>query len=525
MVSRFHSRWLAVLAPLMSLAGCVEKLDLNNPHDPESPQFAPDPPEQVQAVLLSDRLIRLSWTDISSFEDRYVVERRLGVGGAWTMIGALPPNAREYLDTLGVITDTTYLYRVSSVTRERQGISREISLFSLFPPPTGLSIGASSESLAVVLWNDNSAFESGFTLLRSQGAGPFTPRATTGADAVQAIDRGLLVDDDYSYMVRAFTSTNVSKSSTPIHVRCVPDSIESIMYRQYSGNGFGPAALSADGRVFAIFTTIYAVSPGPMLRIFVFNTETGELLASLPLNNNIASLALSADGRTLAGSTTTLDVLGWDIPGGQQRTFVSGNFFAPGLAISPDGKTLAAAGNGLLLFDIATATVTASWFDTPAMNGRAVFSPDGSTLYLIRSGEICRHNASSASFLGSFSILGATDFSFSANGLYVAGYNTSSTTLSRLSDGAIIGTVSVETGQVCAGGDGRFCIVSSPIQPSRGSIVDMRNRVSVRSVEWGSSTGSVPLSLALSPDAKILAVASGTDINVWRLRYRWRAMP
>jgi WD40 repeat protein len=84
--------------------------------------------------------------------------------------------------------------------------------------------------------------------------------------------------------------------------------------------------------------------------VTLWNVASGEQRRAITSPNNIASLALSQDGRTLAigGKSATL----WDAETGKQRGTITDEFTGP-VALSPDGKTLAAAwAHFVKLFDV-----------------------------------------------------------------------------------------------------------------------------------------------------------------------------
>src|SRR5262249_13850913 len=64
---------------------------------PAAPPPDPTPPSNVQASVVSPSQIRLTWTDTTSYESGYVVER---ISGAyWIQIASLPANYTSYTDS------------------------------------------------------------------------------------------------------------------------------------------------------------------------------------------------------------------------------------------------------------------------------------------------------------------------------------------------------------------------------------------------------------------------------------------
>ncbi|MEJ7636751.1 MAG: hypothetical protein WKF75_01875 [Singulisphaera sp.] len=113
-------------------------------------------------------------------------------------------------------------------------------------------------------------------------------------------------------------------------------------------------------------------------------TLSGQRVAVLPVpEGRVTRLALSPDGKTLAAATEGSTVMVWDVAGGEPRTSLSGHD-GPVLclAFSPDGATLASGGQDgtLRIWD------PAGGRERKTLHGHAdaivwvAFSPDGKTV-------------------------------------------------------------------------------------------------------------------------------------------------
>jgi hypothetical protein len=71
----------------------------------------PAAPSGLSATAVSSSQINLSWTDNSSDETGFKIERKTGVGGTWGQIATTGANTTSYNDT-GLAASTTYYYRV-----------------------------------------------------------------------------------------------------------------------------------------------------------------------------------------------------------------------------------------------------------------------------------------------------------------------------------------------------------------------------------------------------------------------------
>lgn len=94
-----------------------------------TPSTAPAPAKAPPAASASAprSTVRLTWTDNSSDETGFVIERcdptvdaprvaqaMVSCGGAWRIIANLPANATSYLDNT-VLANQTYIYRVKAI--------------------------------------------------------------------------------------------------------------------------------------------------------------------------------------------------------------------------------------------------------------------------------------------------------------------------------------------------------------------------------------------------------------------------
>ena len=74
-----------------------------------------NPPTSLNAATLADTSIRLNWTDNSSNESGFRIQRKTGVAGAWADIATVEANVTTYTDpAAGLAPGTYYYYRVLS---------------------------------------------------------------------------------------------------------------------------------------------------------------------------------------------------------------------------------------------------------------------------------------------------------------------------------------------------------------------------------------------------------------------------
>ena len=174
------------------------------------PPVPPTAPTGLSATAASASQINLKWTDASSNETGFKVERSSSATGTFTAIATLAAGVTTYSNT-GLTASTTYYYRVCATgAAGNSGYSNTASAATSAPPPvpptapTGLSATAASSSQINLKWTDTSSNETGFIVERaSTSAGPFTAVATLAAGVTTYNNTGLTASTTYYYRVCA----------------------------------------------------------------------------------------------------------------------------------------------------------------------------------------------------------------------------------------------------------------------------------------------------------------------------------
>ena len=172
-------------------------------------------PTGLAATATSGTTIGLTWTDASSDETGFVIERSTTSGSGFSSVATPAANDTSYTDT-SLSPGTTYYYRVRSANASGQSsASNEASATTTLTTPaapTGLVATTASSTSIGLTWTDASTNETGFVIERSTTSGSgFTSIATLAADATSYTDTGLSPGTTYYYRV---SSANTSGQST-----------------------------------------------------------------------------------------------------------------------------------------------------------------------------------------------------------------------------------------------------------------------------------------------------------------------
>jgi fibronectin type 3 domain-containing protein len=184
----------------------------------------PPAPTNLTATAVSSSQIDLSWTDNSTSETGYKIERSTDGGMSFTEIAQVAANTTSFSNT-NLTPETTYHYRVRGTNANGDGPYSNVA-FATTPPdppvaPGNLTAQAVSNSRIDLAWTDTSAVENGFKIERSTDGGmTFTEIAQVPANSTAFSNVGLTANTTYHYRVRAFGAggdgpySNVANATT-----------------------------------------------------------------------------------------------------------------------------------------------------------------------------------------------------------------------------------------------------------------------------------------------------------------------
>ena len=163
--------------------------------------------------------IALTWTDNSTGESGFKIERAAGACSGFSQIDTASANATTYIDNSPACSGTTYnsyCYRVRAYTSyTNSDYAITTSLKATLPcAATGLGLSVASPTQINLSWTDNSGNESGFKIERKTGAaGTYGEIYSTAANATTYNNTGLGDGTVYYYRLRSYNSDGNSSYS------------------------------------------------------------------------------------------------------------------------------------------------------------------------------------------------------------------------------------------------------------------------------------------------------------------------
>jgi hypothetical protein len=166
----------------------------------------------------------LSWSDNSSSEDGFEVERKVGNGG-YSRITAPGANATSYTDR-NVASGITYTYRVRATNAGGNSLfSNEASATPPYAPPgapTLLKVTANSASEMDVTWQAGTGLTTTFELEDRDGIGLFAAAGTFNSATTGTRLSGLTPNSNHTLRIRAIGPGGTSAWSNLLFITLPP---------------------------------------------------------------------------------------------------------------------------------------------------------------------------------------------------------------------------------------------------------------------------------------------------------------
>lgn len=166
----------------------------------------PTAPSNLAASAMSATEVRLTWTDNSGGDSSFMIERRMGNGGAFTLIATVSAGTTSYTDT-SLKENTPYSYRVRAYNDYGlSGYSNTALVRTPVRPPlapSNLEARRISDNYVLLTWTDNSNNATVFSIeRRSQNETEFFEVARVPLKNTQYFDKAP-TGKTYYYRVRA----------------------------------------------------------------------------------------------------------------------------------------------------------------------------------------------------------------------------------------------------------------------------------------------------------------------------------
>jgi hypothetical protein len=178
----------------------------------------PAAPSGVNATPVSGYKISITWTDNSTDETSFRVERSAADAGPWTASGKTGPGATSLDDYQVPAGDQPACYRVFALNSFGDSKPSNVDCTTVPAAPTDLAATVLADGTVDLTWTDRSTIEEGYELLRGDGGGAgLSVVKTLPANTTGYRDAGL-ADNSYGYVVRATKDGGSSSNSNFVQV-------------------------------------------------------------------------------------------------------------------------------------------------------------------------------------------------------------------------------------------------------------------------------------------------------------------
>jgi len=158
----------------------------------------------------------ISWTDNSSNEDGFGIERANAIGGPWAQVATAPANATTI--SQAVVAEHVACFRVIAFNADGPSLPSVADCATSPAAPTKLTLTNSGQLSVQLGWQDNSAVEDGYIVSRFQPLTGWTSVAKLDANAMGFTDTRIAAGEKYTYRVQATKDGGFSDNSNELTV-------------------------------------------------------------------------------------------------------------------------------------------------------------------------------------------------------------------------------------------------------------------------------------------------------------------
>ncbi len=198
------------------------------------------PPTNFNVQVISEVDIRLTWTDESIDETRWLVERSAAGLNNWTVIASLPvavpggTSATVQYNDMTFLCSRSYDYRVRAYNEDGDYYSPYTPVLNAVPtcpallPPADFAAAPASHTQINLTWTDSNTTETAYRIDQSSDRGAtLALLALAPANTTSYTHGGLLCGTDYSYRARALRDhdsavSNYTETQTSTTNPCPP---------------------------------------------------------------------------------------------------------------------------------------------------------------------------------------------------------------------------------------------------------------------------------------------------------------
>jgi hypothetical protein len=165
---------------------------------------APLAPSSLSLVASMHDWVKLSWSDNSSNETEFVLERAVGSGSFFEMKRYASGTTIGYDST--VIAGNNYKYRVYAVnTGGNSSYSNELAVY-IATPPQSLSATSNTYYSAIITWTDASVGVTRYIIERKEGSGTYAAVDSIASSTMSYTDVALQPSTAYTYRVKSYVN-------------------------------------------------------------------------------------------------------------------------------------------------------------------------------------------------------------------------------------------------------------------------------------------------------------------------------
>ncbi len=127
-------------------------------------------PDNLELTLVSDNQVKLTWTDNSKEESKFIIDRKKGEFDWFENYGETEANITSFADIINTNSDTVFSYRIRAFDgNDYSEYSTETGWFSEQTTPLYLQLSQIAQDSIILNWNDRSVGELNFRIDRKIG--------------------------------------------------------------------------------------------------------------------------------------------------------------------------------------------------------------------------------------------------------------------------------------------------------------------------------------------------------------------